>query len=219
MFKFLNHNNATIYRGQDTVYPVPEQGEKWGPWCKHPDPYEYDGKACGPGGWHLMKRLDAFHAPTGWWPWWAEGRGLVGEDNQKARYREVRLRRIEPEVLWKMIRLGGAVGANLREADLLRADLTRADLRGANLRGANLRGAYLEGANLHGAYLRWANLRVADLRGANLRVADLKGADLRGADLEGADLREADLARAKNNSNTQWPEGFDLTRTDADIPF
>jgi len=75
MFKFLNHNNATIYRGQDTVYPVPEQGEKWGPWFKHPDPYEYDGKACGPGGWHLMKRLDAFHAPTGWWPWWAEGRG------------------------------------------------------------------------------------------------------------------------------------------------
>ncbi len=68
------------------------------------------------------------------------------------------------------------------------------DLSHANLSDVNLRAANLHGANLHGANLRGANLRGADLRGADLKMANLSGATLK---------------RAKYNTNTQWPGGFD----------
>jgi uncharacterized protein YjbI with pentapeptide repeats len=123
-------------------------------------------------------------------------------------------------------------GANLTGANLSRVDLTGADLTGANLGLADLNGAYLSGATLTGANLRGANLRSADmsgaylsgtdLRGANLTGAHLIGADLTGADLRGATLTSAALTGAKNliqrqlneacgNSETELPEGLDLT--------
>jgi uncharacterized protein YjbI with pentapeptide repeats len=123
-------------------------------------------------------------------------------------------------------------GANLTSAHLGRVDLTGADLTGANLGLADLNGAHLSGANLTDANLGGTNLRSADLSGANLRGADLRGAnltgaypigaDLTGANLRGADLTGTNLRGAKNliqtqlneacgNSETELPEGLDLT--------
>jgi len=84
---------------------------------------------------------------------------------------------------------------------LERADLSRGRLRYVDLRGHNLHLANLNGANLWGADLRETDLRGADLRGANLRRVNLEGAKLAGANLTGA----------MYDSQTVWPEGFDLT--------
>ena len=72
--------------------------------------------------------------------------------------------------------------------------------------------ADLRSADLSGAKLRNAILWSADLRDTKLGRADLCGANLRGTNLSGAKL-EADkavLLGAKYNSETKWPEGFDL---------
>jgi len=116
-FKFLDPSCCTYHNGKAYAYPVPVPGEKWGPWFKHPEPAEPDGDDCGPGGWHIMKRLNASYAPRNWWPWAAQGRGLVGESNQKARVHEVRIRRISRYVFWRALRLGWGKEANLRGAD------------------------------------------------------------------------------------------------------
>jgi len=206
-------------RGQTaaTYYELPRPGQKWSEWQVHPQPDAPDGEDCGRGRWHVMKRLDARYAPKSWWPWFAEYRGVIGESEEKAGVSELRLRRVRPEVFWRIARLGHLCGANLRGAALRDANLRGANLRGADLRDANLRGANLCGADLSGTALRYANLRGANLRGAdlrganlcgaNLRNADLYGADLRGADLRGANLRDADL-RGANLS------GADLSRAD-----
>jgi len=112
----------------------------------------------------------------------------------------------------------GAVGRDLRGADLhnarlygalLRgADLTQANLRGADLRRADLRGADLRETDLNGTliddstqmYYRWRLVWEIVNEGAvgrNLRKANLSGANLRRVDLSGADLSEADLSGAK----------------------
>ena len=170
-WKFLTPYGATEYNRKETLYPLPQPGEKWGPWIKHPEPAEPDGCDCGAGRFHVMRKLDACYAPTNWWPWFVEWRGSVGKSDEKLGCHELRLRRVPKRVFWKIIRLGWCRGANLRGANL-----RGADLRGANLRGAILREADLRGANLWGAILRGANLW-----GANLWGADLRGADLRGA--------------------------------------
>jgi uncharacterized protein YjbI with pentapeptide repeats/endonuclease YncB( thermonuclease family) len=105
-------------------------------------------------------------------------------------------------------------GSDLREVKLNGADLTEANLRGARLAGAQLRGATLEGAHLEGADVRAADLRSALLMGAHLRGTLVNDADLRGAKLTG-DLRPAELEGAAlkgihTDSDTRWPEGFDL---------
>ena len=158
MFKLLAPDGCTYYNGKPFAYALPGPGEKWGPWTEAPDPAEPDGEACGPGRLHLMKALNASYAPTHWWPWWAEGEGLVGEDEYKAAFRQVRLRRIMRSVFWRALRLGLGSGAYLRGADLSGADLSGANLSVAYLRGAYLRGADLSGANLSGADLSGANL-------------------------------------------------------------
>ena len=161
-WKFLNPRGATVREGVEYVYVLPAQGEKWGAWMRHPAPAEPDGKACGPGRWHIMRRLDACYAPKSWRVWFAETRGVVGEDEEKFGAIEVRLRRVTPRVFWRMIRWGWCAGANLE--------------------GANLQGANLSRANLEGATLRWANLEGTNLKGANLEGANLKGAGLRGVE-------------------------------------
>ena len=179
-WKFLNQYGATEYEGVETIYPLPRPDEKWGPWLTHPEPAEPDGKDCGSGRWHVMKKLSAQYAPIGWWPWFVEYRGIFGESDKKVGVRELRLRLVPKRVFWRVIRLGWCKGSNLWNAVLWNADLRGANLRGANLRDANLRYADLRNANLRDANLEGADLRYADLRDADLRYADLEGADLRG---------------------------------------
>ena len=153
MFKFLDPTGCTYRGGQSFQYNLPQRGQKWSDWTEHPEPAAPDGNACGPGRLHLMKTLDVRYAPPNWWPWWSQGRGLIGEDDEKASFAAVRLRPITPRVLARSLRppFGWGCEANLREA---------------NLREANLRGAYLSGADLGRADLSGANLREADLSGA-----------------------------------------------------
>jgi hypothetical protein len=215
MFKFLDASLATHYKGVETVYPVPAPGEKWGPWLEHPEPVEPDGGDCGPGGYHLMKVCSAEYAPINWWPWWAEGDGLVGESARKARYHRVRLRRISPAVWYRALCLGWGRSANLRsanlsDANLRNADLRNADLSDANLSDANLRNADLRNANLSDANLSDADLRYANLRNANLSDANLSDADLRYANLSDANLRYANLSDANLS---------DANLSDADLRY
>ena len=176
-------------RGQAaaTYYELPRPGQKWGEWQVHPQPHAPDEKDCGDGRWHIMKRMDARYAPESWWPWFAEYRGVIGESDEEIGASELRLRRVRPEVFWRIARFGY----------LQNAHLYGAHLSGANLIGANLCGANLIGANLSGADLAAANLTNADLRGANLYGADLFGADLRDAHLHGADLTGTNLSGVK----------------------
>ena len=192
-WKFLNPRGASEWEGVEYPYSLPAPGEKWGAWMRHPEPAEMDGKASGPGRLHVMRQLDARYAPETWWVWFAEVRGVVGEDEEKLGATEVRLRRVTPRAFWRIIRWGWCAGANLEGVDLRRANLYGANLYGADLYRANLQGANLEGANLEGANLYGANLRRANLEGANLRRANLEGANLYGANLEGANLYGATL--------------------------
>ena len=81
-------------------------------------PAKPDGEDCGPGGWHIMKCLNAKYAPKNWWPWFAQGRGIVGESDEKVRVHEIRIRRITRVLFWRVLRLGWGRGAYLRGADL-----------------------------------------------------------------------------------------------------
>ena len=248
LYKFLDPSGCSsgqgnpfpypLRQGNPFPYPLPTPDQTWGPWIEVPTTEEdANGEPCG-NGLHLMKSLNAIYAPLNWWPWAAQGEGMLGEDDKKARFRRVRLRRILPPVFHRMLRLGMGKGADLvkvhlegtdlRGADLKGANLWGSHLRGANLGEANLREANLGEANLEGVNLEWANLEganlweahlgEADLRGADLEGADLGGANLRGADLERAYLRGADLKRANlegvaYDTQTIWPTGFDLART------
>ena len=175
-------------------YPAPYPGEKWSAWFAHPSPCEPDGCDCGPGRIHVMNKLDARYAPSGWWPWFVryDKRDVIGRSDEKTGVRAIQMRRIRPKVFHKIARMG-----YLRGADLRGANLYKADLEGANLYKADLYWADLYGADLYGADLREANLYKANLEGANLYGADLYGADLEGANLRGADLYGANLEGAR----------------------
>lgn len=210
MFKFLDPLGCTYYNDEVFQYDIPQQGRKWSDWTEHPLPAKPDGEARGSGRLYLMKSLNANYAPPNWWPWWAQGRNIIGEDKEKAAYSSVRLRRIFPKVLARALRPPFNWG---KGADLRGICLRWADLRGADLRGANLYEAALRGACLQRADLRWANLRGADLRGADLHEARLCGAklcwaDLRWVDLSRTHLRNVDLSRIQWDEYTIWPDGF-----------
>ena len=161
MYKFLDACGCTYYDGEAFIYNLPGPGEEWAR-TDHPNPAEPDGRPCGFGRLHLMKTLDAQHAPQNWWPWEARGVGqCIGEDDEKAAYASVELRRILPDEFAERLRNGEGV-----EADLYGVDLYRADLSGADLSGANLYRADLSEADLRGADLSGANLYRADLYGA-----------------------------------------------------
>jgi len=180
-WKFLDPTGCTYYEGTATQYPLPRPGETWGPWLEHPSPAVPDGQDCGPGRFHVMRRLDARYAPRNWWPWRAEYSGVIGSSEEKLGVKAVRLRRVSPEEFHDLIRTGECQGANLQGANL-----QGADLRDANLRYTNLWYADLRDANLQGADLRDADLRYASLWDASLWDANLLGASLRYADLQGA---------------------------------
>ena len=148
--------------------------------CDDIDDTDINGEPCGRG-LHLMKIPNPryCHYDIGFL---AEGRYLMGEDAEKARFAEVRL--IRPLKFSEIF----FPGANLR----------RANLRCANLWGANLGGANLWGANLRNADLGGANLRGANLRCANLLNADLGYADLWGVKIDGAvGLSDSIISRIK----------------------
>ena len=109
-------------------------------------------------------------------------------------------------------------GANLSRANVLEANLSRTDLTGANLVGANLSRASLSEANLSRTNIKEADLSGADLSkanlcGANLLDANLSEANLFGADLCGADLCGADLSGVRYDSETRWPDRFEIERS------
>lgn len=198
MYKFLDPMLMTYFQGIGTVYPVPGPGEKWGPWLVHPRDYSPDDMACGPGGFHLMKNLDARYAQIPWGAWYAEGDGLLGEDLEKARFSRVRLRRIPRKTLHRLLRLGASSGKVLSGASLSNADLRDADFRltvfrNSNLHGANLTGADLAGAALMNANLRYANLDRADLQDANLARASLTNISFSYTNFKGTNLHHAIL--------------------------
>lgn len=102
-------------------------------------------------------------------------------------------------------------GANLRQAALAGANLRGAVLRGADLREANFSSlAYFPGGAA--GLAKGADLQHADLRDAKLGNANLIDTDLRSADLRGADLTGAYFARARYDSHTRWPAGFEPQR-------
>ena len=139
-FRMLDPTGASYPSRRDgsneMLNPLPRPWEKWGPWYDHPNPAEPDGEACGPGGFHIHKRLSYAYAPSRAYPWWCEWQHKLGEDDRKLRVTRIRLRRIAPKVLWRWLRLG--LGKE--------ADLSGADLSGAYLYCAYLGGAYLRGA-------------------------------------------------------------------------
>jgi len=184
--------------GNPVYYPAPTfRDGRWEPadWIKCAEADSTTKEPCGKG-LHLMKIPNPRYCRyiQGYL---AEGKGLLGQDEEKARFREVRLLRpLEAkEIFFKKADLSRA---DLSRANLSGADLSRANLYGANLYGANLYGADLYGADLSGADLYGANLSGADLSRANLSRANLSRANLYGADLSGADLSRANLSRAIN---------------------
>ena len=186
-FKALDQTGCTYFEGQAFVYNLPRRGEQWA-LTEHPEPGQFDGNECGPGGLHVHNRLSLEYGPPGSWPWFARYRveAVLGSSEQKTRVTQMELRRIHPRVLARALRPPFNWG------------------KGANLRWANLSGADLYGADLSGADLSGADLSEVDLSEVDLCEADLYRAYLRGADLSGANLDEANW-----NKYTTWPDGFE----------
>ena len=176
-YKFLAGNLAS---GHDSkfYYNAPVwDGKKWkpSPWMRAKD-IQKGGDACGKG-LHLMKIPNPRYVRWSGNAYVAEGKNLLAQDDEKARFEFVRL--ISPlnfnDIFHPKAYLSGAYlsGAYLSGAYLSGAYLSRADLSGADLSRADLSGAYLSRADLSRAYLYGANLS-----GANLSRAYLSGANL-----------------------------------------
>ena len=101
-------------------------------------------------------------------------------------------------LVWEIVN-NGAVGRDLRRADLSWANLYQADFRGANLEGANLTFTELLEADFRGANLREANLNRVDLEKTNLKEADLQGTFLSRTNLKKVDLTTTKLSEANLN--------------------
>ena len=94
-------------------------------------------------------------------------------------------------------------------AEFTREEVIEISASAQKLVGGDLREVDLSHTNLTGSFLVDACFAGADLRYARLVRANLSGADLRGANLRGAKLRLANLTRAKYDSSTTWPDGYD----------
>jgi hypothetical protein len=203
-YKFLDTNMKSYY-DNNFYYQMPTfKNDKWIPtdWITEKN-FEKSDNSCGKG-LHLMKILNPRMVNYTGNCFEAEGKGLLGEDNYKARFKSIRLiRPISNNEIFKP-------RANLNSADLSYVNLYNADLRYTDLHSAdlgyvNLRYANLSGADLSGADLRYANLFYADLRDVNLVYADLRGVNLFYADLRGVkNIKHAlNLDKAYWNNYTQ----------------
>ncbi|MFO0867038.1 MAG: pentapeptide repeat-containing protein [Gemmataceae bacterium] len=114
--------------------------------------------------------------------------------------------------------------ANFRFANMYSGNFRNADLQGADFRDARLENVFITGADFSEANFEGVNLGTimffsTKLRNANLRNLkrsnSFDNCDLFGADLRGANLRDMKVYRgsvfrkAKYDSNTIWPTGFD----------
>ena len=164
-----------------------------GKWMTLPESkVDRNGEPCGRG-FHLMKIPNPIYCnyQIGFL---AEGKDKLGENEEKARFKSVRLIRPlrKSEIFFEGANLVYAKisnlylpAINLSHSVLRCADLTSSNLTSSNLRAANLSYADLRHANLTWCDLGCADLRYADLTGANLRYADLQYANMRGARLSG----------------------------------
>ena len=159
-----------------------------GKWMTLPESeVDRDGKSCGRG-FHLIKIPNPKYCnyQIGFL---AEGKDKLGEDEEKARFRSVRLIRPlrKSEIFFEGANLESAKIPNLYlpATNLSHANLYYADLTSSNLRAANLSYANLRGANLTWCDLGCADLSYADLTGAILRYVDLQHANMKGACLTG----------------------------------
>ena len=139
-FKFLAGNLASGYDSAFYYNAPVWDGKRWKPraWVEAKE-FDEGGGACGKG-LHLMK------IPNPRYVWYsgnayvAEGEGLLAKDEEKARFKRVRL--IRPLAFKEIFH---------EKVDLSIANLSIANLSGANLSGADLFGADLYGANLYKA--------------------------------------------------------------------
>ena len=118
-------------------------------------------------------------------------------------------------------------GADLTNVTLANSDATNADFRGAILDYTSFYTTTLDGANLAKAdlskngVLAYAKLRKANLR--NLKaIGGITEVDFSEADLRGANLVEmksiggpSRFRKAKYDSKTRWPKGFDVEASGA----
>ena len=209
-YKFLNHNLESYYK-LGFFYPAPtRKNGEWIPseWVEEKECDTSD-DACA-AGLHLAKKLNPIYFNFTGNCYEAEGECKLAEDEDKIRFRKIRL--IRPISFSEIFRpnanlttaklnrveLAGAklTGADLTDAALSDAALSDADLRNADLYNADLTNTDLIHANLTDADLRYANLINADLRNTNLTNANLIYADLTDADLTNANLTDADLTDA-----------------------
>lgn len=209
-FKFLDQNGMTTAYVA-TQYALPQDGQRWGEWMDHPDPVEFDGESCGPGRYHIMKRLNTVYSPVPYCKvWWAQYENVVGTSDEKMAVTRLRLRAISPRVLGRIIRSGWADD----DGELSYLDMQGLDLRGANLSEFTMHRVNLQGANLEGANLDYVDLSNSNLIGANLAYTSLEGANLEEANLSHANLEGAWLQDARL-ANT-WFKYANLTDANLD---
>ena len=84
-FKFTDKNLQTQHAGNVQQYVI-------GEWVKPADgKMAQYGEPCGEGSLHLMKHMRPIYAPYPYLAHEAKGKGKMGEDSEKARYKEVKL--------------------------------------------------------------------------------------------------------------------------------
>ena len=95
--------------------------------------------------------------------------------------------------------------ADLTWSDFIECNLTVCDFRGADLSGVNFTSSRMDLSDL-----RNTNLSHSVLVGVDLSSSDLEGAILTNSDLRGATLHDVNLSQIVYNSQTHWPEGFQV---------
>lgn len=111
---------------------------------------------------------------------------------------------------WADLRNASLENAKLGGADLCGLDLRDAKATNASFKGADLCAANFGRAALESADFSFSDLSYAKFQGAILRGSTLTGADLSAVDFSDADLSDAILAGALYDSETKWPQGFDI---------
>ena len=159
-----------------------------GKWMTLPESkVDRNGEPCGRG-FHLMKIPNPKYCyyQIGFL---AEGKDKLGEDEEKARFKSVRLIRPlrKSEIFFEGANLAYAKIYNLYLPSI---NLSHADLYCADLTSSNLRAANLSYANLRHANLTWCDLGCADLSHAKLDFAIKHYANFEGAIMPNGRIHE-----------------------------
>ena len=209
-YKFLMPNLKCGHDNTEFYYPAPTPKYEnnvligWEPGAWVTTNWDAEKKeVCGKG-LHLFKKPCPKYLPAYCGnAYLAEGDGLLAEDEEKARFKQVRL--VRPlafnEIFHEKAQLSRA---SLRSAVLSSAILSSADLSYADLRSADLSYADLRSAVLRSAVLSSAVLSSAVLSSAVLRSADLSSADLENAYVTKGALTDKQLRTVKNADKIRW---------------